>query len=301
MTEKDIGVSPNAYSAQRENLSPREALVERWKNAPNKIRKYPAGKITGSSGETLYEYSQGARLLILGEEVMDTCQKPWANRTVDNAFYALDLKYSRNATSSTTKYDVHVLERGFGMGIIAARIMLHLTSRRGSYTCIELNEETARYTDKTWRNRQNQIARLLAKSMPGGTARDAKYIPMTVIRGDAFEETAKLAQEEKKFDVVISDTYPLSEEEKSVNDLLDLEQLVKCLNPDGVFAFFGFHTGSEGVMNARQRNLVDKYFNNALTTWVQVSPPPDYKYFNPQSGPVRRLPVIICTEPRIEA
>ncbi len=291
MTERDRG-----------DLSLREALVERWKKAPNKVHKYPAGKITDSNGEVLYEYSQGGRLLMLGQEVMDSCQRPWTNATVDNAFSALDLNHGRYGHRET-KHDAQVLERGFGMGIIASRIMDHLTIRRGSYTCIELNEQIARYADKTWRNKQNQIARYLATSTQGGTVRNAKYLPMTIIRGDAFEETAKLAQEEKKFDIIISDTYPLSDEEKSVNDLQDLETLVQCLNPDGVFAFFGYHSGYQGEMNQRQRSLVERYFDGVTRTIIRgINPPPDYRYFNPENGPVvRELPVIICTKPRIQA
>lgn len=301
MTEQNRGVNPNIYSSQRENLSPREALIERWKNAPMKVYRYSAGKVTNPQGNT-YEYLEGARLGIGDQlEVMDSCQRPWTNATVHNAFSALDLNHSRYSQPET-KYDVQVLERGFGMGMIASKIMDYLTIRRGSYTCIELNGQIARYADKTWRNKQDQRARHWATSIRGGTARDAKYLPMTVIRGDAFEETAKLAEEEKKFDIIISDTYPLSEEEKSVNDLLDLETLVNCLNPDGVFAFFGYHSGSQGGMNERQRNLVEKYFDEVSRTIVKgINPPSDYKYFNPESGPIRELPVIICTKPRIQA
>ena len=254
MTEKNRGVNPN-ITLLKENLSPREALAERWQNARPLLYRYPAGRVTDSKGNVIRQ-SQGVRLLILNQEVMDNCQRPWTNATVDNAFSALDL--SRNRSSNPKKtYDVQVLERGFGLGMIASRIMIYLNQRSGSYTCIELNEKIARYVDTTFRNNQDKIAQLKATSIQGGIAKDAKYIPMTVIRGDAFEETAKLAEAGEKFDIIISDTYPLSEEEKSVNDLLDLEQLIKCLAPDGVFAFFGFHTGSEGGMNAKQRNMID--------------------------------------------
>ena len=282
------------------NLSSREALAERWKNAPFEVYKYPAGKITDSKGKILYEYSEGARLLMLGEEVMDNCQRPWTKAAVDNAFSTLDPNYKRYGNPET-RYDIQVLERGFGMGIIASRIMDYLTIRHGSYTCIELNEQIARYADKTWRKKQNQIARYLATSMQGGTARDAKYLPMIIIRGDAFGKTARLASEGRKFDIIISDTFPLSEDERSVNDLLDLETLVKCLNPDGVFAFFGYHHGFQGGMNEAQRRLVEASFEEVNRTTVKgINPPPDYRYLNPENGPVRELPVIICTKPRIQ-
>lgn len=279
---------------RRNELRPRAELIEEWRTAPERLRGYPAGVYKTSDGSVLYNYTQGTRLWILDQEVMDTCQLPWAHSTADRAFATLG-----------DKENVRVLERGFGMGLVATRVVVdHLGVRGGEYTCIELNEEDANYADNNWRRKQieelQRRSRARTSSVRGlkqGEVVD-NVIINDVIRGDSFEETAKLAEQGRKFDIIISDTYPLSREERSVNDLLDLNQLVKCLEPDGVFAFFGYHTGSDGTMNAIQRSMIDRYFRNVNTTHVNVNPPPEYKYFNPPSGPVRRLPVIICTQPQ---
>ncbi|MEX2007439.1 MAG: class I SAM-dependent methyltransferase [Candidatus Levyibacteriota bacterium] len=283
-------------TAEIPSPSDRQALVEQWRNAPFSVVDYSSGKIEGNSP---YEYRAGARLMMLGQEVMDLCQWSWTDATADKAFQTLNEGYSR-PLGLETKRNVRVLERGFGMGLIASRIIDHLMIVGGNYTCIELNDQIAEYADTRWREVQNESARQIALMPMGGDESDAKYIPINIIRGDAFEETAKLAEKGEKFDIIISDTYPLSDEERSVNDLLDLEQLIKCLDPKGVFAFFGYHTGAQGDLNQRQRNLIDSNFDKIQITHVRVSPPPDYKYFNPPTGPLRRLPVIICTQPIID-
>lgn len=282
MTEKKIGMN-------RENLSPREIAIERWKNAPMQVHHYPAGKVTDLKGNT-YEYSQGARLGIGDQlEVMDSCQRPWIKETVRLAFKALG-----------PRENVRVLERGFGMGLIAGRIMDYLRLQGGSYTVMELNKQVAEFVQKKWIPKQIQIEETRTTSMLGGRFEKSNVI-FELIKGDAVEETQKLAKSGRKFDIIVSDTYPLSENEgEGMNDLVDLETLVRCLDPKGVFAFFGFHTGSTGSLGPRQRNMVGKYFNDDETTFVTVNPPPDYKYFNPLTGPVRRLPVIICKKPRLQ-
>lgn len=231
--------------------------------------------------------------MMLGQEVMDSCQWPWAESTVDDAFAVLLRPFPL-----ASKTNVQILERGFGMGLVASRIMQKLGIVGGEYTCIELNEQIAQYADTTWRNEQDQRTRDRTLSIMGGDNLDVPYIPINIVRGDAFEETVRLAEAGKKFDIIVSDTYPLSEEEKSVNDLLDIEQLIRCLRPEGIFVFFGFHTGSNGgELNYKQTNLISKRFRAISTRMVKVAPPPDYKYFNPPSGPVRELPVILCAQP----
>lgn len=276
--------------APKDRLVGRDAKVEKWKNASEELVKYPAGMVTDSAGNILYEYKKGARLLILGQEVMDDCQTPWAEATVDQAFEALG-----------NKKDVSVLERGFGMGIIATRTIQHLDLTGGSYACIELNKAVADYAKGKWFDKQTKISKTRATSPLGGRDKGSSVLTtFEMIEGDAVKETAKLASEGRKFDIIFSDTFPLTEEEKSVNDLLDIETVVKCLNPDGVFAFFGYYAGYQGELNQQQRSLVERNFDRVTRTIVKgINPPPDYKYFNPQSGPVRELPVIICTKPRI--
>ncbi|MBI2028700.1 MAG: class I SAM-dependent methyltransferase [Candidatus Levybacteria bacterium] len=276
-------------SGQAEKLTPREVLVEKWRNAPQDISRYRHGTAVDGEGN-IYEYSAGVRLWIGDQdEVMDSCQKPWAEETVRKAFEAFE--------ELGDKKDVRVLERGFGLGLIATQVMDYLRDLGGSYTVIELNRKVANYANTTWRQKQTTISRAKATSEIGGIFRGLN-VGIEVIEGDAFEETRRLAGEGKKFDIIISDTFPLSEDERSVNDLLDLETLVKCLEPDGVFAFFGYHAGYEGGMNDEQRNLVERNFNGVSRTLVTVNPPLDYRFFQTSNGPLRKLPVIICREPR---
>lgn len=223
---------------------------------------------------------------------MDSCQRPWIKETVRKAFESLG-----------PRENVRVLERGFGMGLIAGRIMDHLRRlpQGGSYTVIELNKQVAEFVQIKWMAKQIQIDKVRATSELGGKFKTPNAI-LELIKGDAVEKTQKLAKSGKKFDLIVSDTYPLSENEsEGMNDLVDLETLVRCLDPKGVFAFFGYHTGSTGGLGPRQRNMVHKYFDEDVTTFVTVNPPPDYSYFNPPSGPIRRLPVIICKKPRLQA
>lgn len=275
-----LGNSPKELS--------RKELIERWKHAPEKLVKYRAGVIKDSEGNVLYEYSKGTRLVILDEEVMDSCQEPWARATVDKAFEVMGNKKNPN-----------VLERGFGMGRVASAIVENLIPRGGTYTVIELNKQVAEYAREWKKNYKELIANMGSPMTPN----PGPQISMSIIEGDAVEETKKLAASEKKYDIIISDTFPLSKDEGSVNDLLDLDTLVKLLEPDGVFAFFGFHTGYDGRLNERQGNLVDRHFDEVSRTIAKgINPPPDYKYFNPENGPiVRELPVIICSKPRLQA
>ncbi len=269
----------------------REVLVEEWRNAPEKLVKYKAGVVKDSEGNVLYEYSKGTRLVILDKEVMDSCQIPWARATVDKAFELLERKEK--------KKNVNVLERGFGMGIVASAIVENLIPRGGTYTVIELNRQVAEYV-REWKNNYKELIANMGSPM---TPNPSPQISMAIVEGDAVKETEKLAASGRKFDIIISDTFPLSEDESSVNDLLDLDTLVKLLNPDGVFAFFGFHTGYDGRLNEKQGNLVDRHFEDISRTFAKgINPPPDYKYFNPEGGPiVRELPVIICSKPRLPA
>lgn len=269
---------------------PREILVGQWREAPEGIFRYQGGTATDSQGIP-YQYCEGVRLWIGDEkEVMDSCQRPWAVETVNKAFAALG-----------NKQNVSVLERGFGIGLVAVEIMDHLRRRGGSYTAIELNRNVADFARTTWTKKQNQIDKAKATSEIGGKF-SGSNVTIEIVEGDSVTETEKMAKLGRRFDIIISDTFPLRKEERSINDLLDLATLIRCLNPDGVFAFFGYHADYLGGMNEKQRNLVEKYFEGVSRTVVKgINPPPDYKYFNPVNGStVRELPVIICTKPRIQ-
>lgn len=274
--------------------SERQRAVEEWRDARyDGVLTYPGGTVIDAQGKVLYVYDPGARLIILGQEVMDSCQRPWARETVNRAFDAL-----RDNRRDAQLEKVEVLERGFGMGIVASQIMRNLRrSGGGNYTCIELNEQVADYADTEWRRRQLTAARSEATAELGGKHRD--QIGIEITRGEAFEETARLAEEGREFDIIISDTYPLTKGERTVNDLMDLDRLVSCLKPDGVFAFFGYHEGYRGSLNVRQFGMLMRHFDKVDIDKVAVNPPPDYKYFNPPNDPVREIPVVICTKPKI--
>ena len=283
-------INSDALEVKEKPLT-RDELVKIWKEAEETVIDYPAGTAVDSQGKT-YEYANGVRLWIGNEkEVMDSCQRPWAIETVDKAFEAL----------GPTKKNVNLLERGFGIGLIAGEAMDHLRRRGGTYTVIELNDKNYSYAKEKWLPKQESIEQAKATSEIGGTFTEPKVVTK-IIQGDAIKETEKMASEGKKFDIIISDTFPLSEDEKSINDLMDLSTLIKCLNPDGVFAFFGYHSEFQGGMNEKQRNLLDRTFENVSRTMAKgINPPPDYKYFHPKNGSVvRELPVIICTKPRIQ-
>lgn len=263
-----------------------------WRKKPERIHRYPSGIVNDAAGNLLYEYPEGTRLL-MGEpedekEVMDSCQQPWVTATVEKAFQAL----------LESKSNVNVLERGFGMGRIASEIMDYLRRQGGNYTVIELNEKVAEYAKNEWVNKQRGIDRERATSPLGGTYTGSN-IEINIIEGDAYEETKKLAEEGRRFDIIVSDTFPLSEEERGINDLIDLETLKRCLAPGGVFTFFGYFTGSQGGIGSRQLALVLQHFKEYSVSEVEVNPPPDYNYFRAPTGPIRRLPVIICKRPKL--
>lgn len=289
---KNFGQHPPRGNG-KEITTPRDVLIEQWRNAPEGVYRYPAGQAIDSQGNP-YEYSEGTRLWIGDQrEVMDSCQRPWVIETVKKGFEPLD-----------PEQRIEVLERGFGLGLTAGEIRdrLRRLKEGGSHTVIELNKQVANFVRTSWIKKQEAIDRARATSEIGGKYAGPNVV-FELIEGDAVEETEKLVAIGREFDLIVSDTYPLSDDERSINDLIDLETLIKLLKPNGVFAFFGYHTGYQGGMNEKQRNLVERHFEEVSRTTVKgINPPPDYKYFNPENGPtVRELPVIICTKPRLLA
>lgn len=268
-------------------LLSRKELQRRWKEASyGDVVRYNAGYNTDQNGE-VYRHERGARLVILGENVMDTCESPWADATVDLAFSEL-----------RKRADIEILERGFGMGLVATEAVRHLSGRGGNYSVIELNDDVADYAEGEWKKKQELHYRGLRQSTLGGEKRKPAEVGITIIRGDAVEQTQVLANEGRKFDIIISDTYPLTEDEQGFNDINDLETVVRCLNPDGVFAFFGYHPGSEEDLDQAQWSLVRHHFGTIHIDQAYVLPPKSYKYLNAPNGAVTILPVIICTNPK---
>lgn len=295
--ESNPGIYPQPYEGEGDLSGSKEPLndlrkerIEWWRRAPEKIKRYRAGTAIDLHGYT-YSYEAGATYSIgsNGEsiEVMDTCETPWANATVDKTFEAL-----------RDKRDIKVFERGFGMGITASRIIRHLDIHGGEYTVVELNKANARYANDIWKPKQELV---LTETATRGT-KPKNNVTINIIKGEAYEETKKLAEAGEKFDIIISDTFPLTEDEQGMNDLLDLETLKHCLKPDGVFTFFAYFPGSDGALElvSRQGEMINKHFETRGVTVSQVgvNPNPDYKYLHTDTGyPVRTLPVIVCKNP----
>lgn len=290
-----LGLQPNGeagnfFVAKESLCDPRKEPIKWWKNAPEKVIPYAGGDFQDRQGNYLYTYDPGSRLLMGDEtkeevvEVMDSCQTPWAHATVDGAFKEL----------GNRDRPINVLERGFGMGIIASRIIHNLARYSGgTYTVIELNAQDAEYA-RRWKS--NQLHALTRASTIRGV-RPNHNIEINIIEGEAYEETAKLAEAGAKFDIIVSDTYPLTEDERGMNDLLDLETLKRCLEPKGVFAFFAHFPGSTEDVALEQERMINKHFEGYSRSRASINPPPDYKYLQPETGPIRSLPVVICKNP----
>jgi SAM-dependent methyltransferase len=276
--------SANSRATRKEGPSSvdkkRKELVISWANAPEEVQDYEAGEITEKGND--YNYPKGHRLIIGGEQVMDSCETPWAFETVNKAFN----EFPQDSGP------LSVLERGFGMGITARRVIQRLITLGGEYKVIELNKGNANYA-REWIKKQKIALTNLASSLPG-TKPD---IDISIIEGDAYEETAKLAEKGEKFDIIISDTYPLSEDEQGINDLRDLDTLKRCLKPNGVFTFFAYFPGSAGGVVKKQENMITPHFKDYSVSSVEITPPPDYEYLRSDAGPVKRLTVVICKKP----
>lgn len=285
------GGTGDLFVAKESLFDPRKERIDWWRNAPEKVIEYEGNNATDKDGST-YWYEPGSRLLIgdpeKGEaiQVMDSCETPWAFATVNRAFEELVSKSGQ----------VDVLERGFGMGITARRVIQNLVPRGGSYTVVELNGQNAAYAKREWRPKQISALSNMASGMPG----TKPNIAIEIIEGEAYEETAKLAEAERKFDIIISDTFPLTEDEQGMNDLQDLDVLKRCLKTGGVFAFFAYFPGSAGALELvrKQGEMIAKHFGHYEVSPARISPPSDYKYLHTDTGdPVRSLPVVICKNP----
>lgn len=285
------GERPNNFVVKESLFDPRKERIDWWRNAPEKVIEYEGNNAIDKDGNT-YWYGQGTRLLIgdpeKGEaiQVMDSCETPWAFATVDMAFKELVSKSGQ----------VDVLERGFGMGITSRKVIQNLVPRGGSYTVIELNKINATYAKREWRPKQISAFANMASGMPG----TKPIIAIDIIDGEAYEETAKLLEAERKFDIIISDTFPLTEDEQGMNDLQDLDVLKRCLKTGGVFAFFAYYSGSAGALELvrKQGEMIDRHFGDYGVSPARINPPPEYKYLHTDTGdPVRTLPVVVCKNP----
>ncbi|HKC14599.1 MAG TPA: hypothetical protein VKC89_01380 [Patescibacteria group bacterium] len=272
-------------------------LVEQWKQAKAYREPYEAGEAVLSNGVS-YPFREGKRLTILGKQVMDTSEYPWASETINVAF--------REMVHPNSSQPVKVLEMGFGLGITANRIIEQLEGRRikGEYRVVELNHQI--YLDALeWKKRKeaefDQKDREMAGSKPD--------IKIEIVGGEAGQEARRLlreigSSENQKFDIIISDTFPLRPEDQGINDIKDLPILVKLLTSGGVFAFYPYVPGSisqadaQDGLTTKQRTIVKPYFDHIVSSSAIIYPPPEYKYLFRKSGPVRSLPVAVAVGPK---
>jgi hypothetical protein len=281
--------------------SERKKLVEEWRDSPAEIHYYWGGKYNDSKNNP-HEFTSGSRLFV-GEkknEVMDTCQRPWCESTV----YGLFNGFTGSLAPLEEKEPVCLL-RGFGQGEQAQIILNELMVRgRGELHIIELNNDIVE-TMQEFLAESHKI--ILPKFRYGLQTK----IQITIHIGDAYQITENFLEEGKKFDVIISDTYPLSSEESSLNDILDIENQVKCLKPHGRFSFFAYsrdHLPNATGLTDEQRKRIDPHFETVLVkNYVAqiddplkgIGVPPDYKFLQMEDGPVKFLPVVICTDPKL--
>ena len=278
-----------------DSLSPTEA----WRVAPARVIDYYPGTVLLPNGN-LYRYPAGKRLEVslVPEEfipVMDTAEAPWAVATVNAAFS------SDPIDRLDPRHKLRVLERGAGLNITATKVIDHLVQRgSGEYHIIELNEQVLNNPEwgtKAWKKRIDDILRL--KSQQQGIKYD---IDIQIHEGEAQEITKQLAADGKKFNIIISDTFPIEPEEQGINDIADVDVLTQVMYGEGVFAFFAYYPGIEKEIEgshiaAKQLGLLRPKFGNVNVFEVGVKPPRDYPYlFTEESVPVTRLPVVICRD-----
>lgn len=266
--------------------------VERWAREPAMIAPYQGGVYEPPAGEP-YSYPQGRNLIIAGNTVMGTCEGAWASKTVEMAFAQPRIHFLPE------NYKIKVLESGAGLNMTGDAFIQRFRARRagGEYHVIELNHDVAESTRRWRAAKLNQLrnARMMYGADPD--------IDIIIHEGEATEVTRKLIEEDgMKFNIILSDTFPLTEEQKGVNDLQDLATIKKGLykNEEGIFAFYPYFPGFEqergdGFLTARQAAIMREYFPFRRTDVAGVNPPPSYTYlFDSEGVPTRRLPVVIA-------
>lgn len=278
-----MGMPPEERRVRGEPI-PRDP-VEVWKNADARTDHYESDRvpINGRS----YEYPAGDRLIVIkgGEEiqVMDSCEKPWAEATVNSAF---DSEPIRGLNS---KYKIRVLERGAGLCLTGQRVIGRMIGRgSGEYHIIELNQKIAQFA-REWKQRQEAYLRSASLD-----------IQIYIHDGEATEVTKRLVEERQKFNIIISDTFPLVQGDEGINDIKDIDTLKRALfsKGEGVFAFFAYYPKkTRADLTWEQLRLLAPNFRGISVNQVEVFPAKDYSYLFQNGRPVRQLPVVICTDP----
>lgn len=279
----------------------RRKLVDKWKYCSAEKVSYDPGEYRDSKG--IHKYRGGIRLYVGKEnyEVMDSCQRPWCEETVNGLFRGFEDSLSPLAEQKPT-----VLLRGFGLGEQARLILNELIVRKaGELHIIELNKKIV-----------NTYVRDFFRECIRVMYSDSRYnleqkIKVYLHYGDAFQITEQMAKEEKKFDVIISDTYPLSKTERSVNDVIDIDNQIRCLKPKGRFSFFSYSKNYKpnetGITDLQQAIVTPRFDSINIKPHLAridnpskgIGIPPDYKFLQTDNGPVEYLPVVICAGRRL--
>lgn len=280
----------------------RAGSVENWKRYPIQLIDYPSG-ITDDGRF----YPQGRRLVIAGEQVMDTCEMPWCKTAVEDVFEKVMVipdKLSRGHDPNLFKAPLRVLERGHGLGISGRFIIQKLISLgcSSTYTLVELNHMVAE-SARNWK----ESLEFGLKAIAYGLVDTLPNIKVEVIEEDAYTATEKFVKNGRKFDIIFSDTYPLTEAEKGINDITDIEMLKRCLSPNGRLAYFGLDLASSTYSKPPNRtgdyyiggykDFIFGHFNNVQVHLASVNPVPDYHYLHVDGVPVFKLPAITCRYP----
>ena len=262
------GGTPDVSSLEIITRTPdeRKPLIEHWKNMPAQVVAYSGGTYPDGT-----RYGEGRRLLIGQEQVMDSFEEPWCRATIDKVF------------QEQRQGPLVVVERGFGLGIMSQLILEQMLSRGGVYNIIELNNTVYKWA-REWASRANEHIKPLGINLT-----------IQVLQGDA-DEIIEQTQEAQFIDILISDTYPLVEDELGINDLLGLSAMTSRLKDEGVFTFFASHKDNQGGgLDEKQLRLTYNHFRRFTVETTEVIPPSDCTYLQ---GPKKKLPVVLCELPR---
>lgn len=236
---------------------------------------------------------------------MDTCETPWCKTAVEDVFEGIKIEPENlHESPNSFKPPLRVLERGHGLGISGRFIIQKLISLGypSTYTVVELNHmvaNAARNWKESLEHGLNALAYGLVDTLP--------QIKMQVVEKDAFEATEDFIKNGDKFDIIFSDTYPLTEAESGSNDIADVNLLKKCLSVNGRLAYFGLdlasshlvREGSDGIIGSH-KSFIQNHFKEIRVHLAKVNPAPDYLYLHKDGIPIKEMPAITCIGPRFD-
>lgn len=299
---KPYGTTEKKTSARRNDvayvsLEIKDPKLKEWSNSPYDVLSYKGGTHKYNGGST-YQYPEGKTLRINDEPVMDTCERPWCEKTIRGMYDGI--KGAR--TDMRTEYESpRILELGYGLGITSLEILRGLDGgqvtpgpRGGEYTVVELNKSISEFAQKTVSDRIKRLH---------GLDHTDKKIQATVIHGNAYDALEIFAQEikdgkRKPFDGIVSDLYD-PEQSDGTTDLKRMDLMREVLSDNGIFTFFVYHnqSGASGT-NRVQEQLLDRYGFGFHIDSALVNPNPSYEYLfqkddaTGEMTPVRRLTTI---------